>query len=198
MPRPTSESNIITIALKRRLSDTHIVQKEYVRPDMVNAALHTLKKINPLYKDVKINESWNTVSELDNPELWKAVSIPQTDEYNDIQIDSTANVAHLTNEHSDLPGHDYEATTLDSEDEVDADNPENVVQDEKMKKSVITNTCIQALTGPNVKTNQIINLAPGEGQRPIALSKEPHWEALAFLDSFLQKQTPTILKGQLS
>ena len=36
------------------------------------------------------------------------------------------------------------------------------------------------MSGPEIKTNQILNLAPGEGGTPLSVTKEPHWESMAF------------------
>lgn len=69
LPRPALESQIVAVALKRRLSDTQIVQKQYIRPDKVNTALATLKHINPYYAIVKTNSSWLGKIEQDHPDL---------------------------------------------------------------------------------------------------------------------------------
>ena len=35
LPHPSNESQIITLALKRRLTDKHCVQKQFIRPNIV-------------------------------------------------------------------------------------------------------------------------------------------------------------------
>ena len=34
--------------------------------------------------------------------------------------------------------------------------------------------------GPNISPNEIVNIAPGEGQIPVSFTSEPNWKALAF------------------
>ena len=34
--------------------------------------------------------------------------------------------------------------------------------------------------GPNISPNEIVNIAPGEGEIPVSFTSEPNWEALAF------------------
>ena len=74
LPRQTSESQIIALSFKRRLSDKYSVTKQHIRPYNVNEALVYLKENNPFYNDVITNSQWTYNSELENPELWKAAT----------------------------------------------------------------------------------------------------------------------------
>ncbi|XP_062618879.1 uncharacterized protein LOC134280486 [Saccostrea cucullata] len=58
LPRTSAESQIITLALKRRLSDKHAVHKQCIRPQHIIRALQYLKANSPYYKDIDINEYW--------------------------------------------------------------------------------------------------------------------------------------------
>ena len=40
-------------------------------------------------------------------------------------------------------------------------------------------TVMYNIDGPNISPNEIVNIAPGEGQIPVSFSLEPNWEALA-------------------
>jgi hypothetical protein len=46
-----------------------------------------------------------------------------------------------------------------------------------------TNTCLKT-NNPVIQSQDIINIAPGEGQMPTGISKEKHWEAMAFPTPF--------------
>ena len=74
LPRPTSHSQIITLALKRRLSDKHPFHEQFIRPQNVNAALNYLKRNSPFYTNVTVNEAWETFSAQHNPEFWTCIT----------------------------------------------------------------------------------------------------------------------------
>ena len=73
-----------------------------------------------------------------------------------------------------------EEVDIDSEDEVENDNPENIKEELILRKSLNTSTCLYPKEGPSIKTNEILNIAPGEGQVPTHIFYEKDWEALAF------------------
>ena len=73
LPRPSSESQIIALGLKRRLNDNHCVIKQFIRPVLVNKAIDYLKMHNERYSNVIINDKWETQSKLDNPYFWDTV-----------------------------------------------------------------------------------------------------------------------------
>ncbi|KAK6181801.1 hypothetical protein SNE40_009585 [Patella caerulea] len=73
LPRATSNSQIITLALKRRLSNKHAVHKQCIRPQYVNNAIKYLKTHSPLYSDVTIKESWESDSARSNGYFWTSV-----------------------------------------------------------------------------------------------------------------------------
>ena len=52
-PRCCNVEYLISLALKRRLTDKSAVNKQQVRPAAVNTALEKLIVINPFYKDIK-------------------------------------------------------------------------------------------------------------------------------------------------
>ena len=49
----------------------------------VNAALDKLIEINPLYKKVKIDRTWETVSEETDPETWNLLTNPDAEPMSD-------------------------------------------------------------------------------------------------------------------
>ena len=52
--RPCDDEYLISLALKCRLSDTSFVNKQNIRPALVNKALEKLVEIDPFYKNVRI------------------------------------------------------------------------------------------------------------------------------------------------
>jgi hypothetical protein len=74
LPRLPSETQIVPMKLKRRLSYKGHYMYEYVRPARVMAALEWLKENNPLYSTIEINSDWQEDSARDDTELWQAFS----------------------------------------------------------------------------------------------------------------------------
>ena len=55
LPRPFDEEYLISLALKRRLTDKSVANKQQIRPVLVITALQKLTKINPFYSNITIN-----------------------------------------------------------------------------------------------------------------------------------------------
>lgn len=186
LPRPAHESQIITLALKRRLSDKHSIVKQYIRPEYVTNALAVLKQIHPMYKEVEVRHDWLDISLQQDPDFLKAFVQSETCE-SDVQSETCEPDESNTNtleKQNVVNSSERDNNCVDSEDEVDEDNPQSVVTDLQYRQSVNDLTCIQPVSGPEVKTNEILNLAPGEGGIPISMTKEPHWESMAFPQLF--------------
>ena len=58
LPRMPSEASMIPLKLKRKLRYKGHYMYDYVRPDKVMTALKWLKKNNPMYSNIDINDSW--------------------------------------------------------------------------------------------------------------------------------------------
>lgn len=68
----------------------------------------------------------------------------------------------------------------DSEDKVGDDLSPEYHQQLKQRRSLNATTCRYTTFGPDINTDDIINIASGEGNHPVSLSSEPNWEAMAF------------------
>ena len=188
LPRQTSESQIVALSLKRRLSDKHSVSKQYIRPQYINNALSYLQRHNPHYKDIVTNQNWTSTNETENPELWNAVKEPSDAlamGTNGSGINSSQEkrneISNGTRAKSPAPNQaDDTGSVLDSEDEVEEDNPEIVRTELELRRTINSSTCLYPKEGPTVTTNEILHLAPGEGQRPTSIYHEKNWEAMAF------------------
>ena len=87
LPRACDDNVIISLNLKRRLSDSHFVNRQNIRPALVNKALDKLKEVNPLYKDVRIDETWESVSKENDPSLWNMLT-NENAENDELETDS--------------------------------------------------------------------------------------------------------------
>ena len=171
LPRNTTDAQIIALTLKRRLSDKSSVSKEYIRPHIVNGAFTCLKTINSHYFEIAINETWSDASASYDQELLKSTcadSMETESTSKEIESQSSTSPEELTE------------TITDSEDEVEKDAPENVIEDLNLKRTLNSVTCLYPEQGPTVSNNKILNLAPAEGQIPTSVFYEKNWETLAF------------------
>ena len=79
LPRLPSESELVPLKLKRKLSYKGHYLYDFVRPDKVIGALRWLKDNNPLYKDVAINDNWVQDSLANNSDLFTGLTEESTD-----------------------------------------------------------------------------------------------------------------------
>ena len=86
--------------------DKHSFHKQFILSQIVNNALIYLKNNNSFYSDTEFNAQWETISEGQSKELWSATTNNSENSANDSQ----------------------EETIVDSEDEIDNDNPPEVVE----------------------------------------------------------------------
>ena len=120
LARPFDENCVIALALKRRLSDRSYYCKQNIWPAKVNKALEKLREINPFYRTVKVDNSWENISQESDSELW------------DI----------LTNENAK---HD-KADIVDSDKEIEGDD--SAVQKEQRESVFHVQRCYMILMGP--------------------------------------------------
>ena len=88
LPRSTNNGHIISLALKRRLTDKSSFSKQHIRPAAVNQALQKLKEINHFYKDVVISDNWEDVSNETDPELWNRLTDVDNHDSNNSESDT--------------------------------------------------------------------------------------------------------------
>ena len=153
LPRSCDEEYLISLALKRRLTDKSAVNKQHIRPAAVNRALKKLTEINPFYEDVTVDTAWEDLSEQSDPELWRL----------------------LTDENTTSSKNDDQT---DSDDNIEGNN--HLKEKERKMSSVPYPTVMHNIDGPNISPSEIVNIAPGEGQIPVSFTSEPDWEALSF------------------
>ena len=74
LPRLPDTTEVLPLKLKRKLSYKGHYIHEYIRPKRVMEALQWLKHNNPLYKDITISIDWEDEWEVDDPDLWTAMT----------------------------------------------------------------------------------------------------------------------------
>ena len=80
---------MIYLALKCWLTNKSVVNKQQIRPALVNAAFQKLAQIRPFYSDITIHNEWEDLSEQSDPVLWKPLTDKKAQESNNInQLDS--------------------------------------------------------------------------------------------------------------
>ena len=178
LPRSTSESQTIALSLKRRLTDEHSVTKQFISPQNVNNAFKYLKQLNPHYKDVLTNNNWAEISIQEDPEFWNIISKDLTSK----EI-NTHNEKGTTSDLicEETLGKSLETESIiDSDDEIEDENPPHIRLENSLKRTINTATCLYPKEGPNINTNELLHIAPGEGKKPTNIYYEKNWEAMAF------------------
>ena len=74
LPRLPEDAQIVALKLKRKLIYKGHYMYDHVRPHKVMAALQWLKLNNPKYKDIIVNDDWDTVWTEEDAELWQALT----------------------------------------------------------------------------------------------------------------------------
>ena len=91
LPRHPDDSNIVAVQLKRKLEMKNSHLEEYIRPKTLVKALETLKKINPFYQDISIDEDFFIREENldDEDELESQKTTTQNQECNKTPVDGS-------------------------------------------------------------------------------------------------------------
>ena len=153
LKRSCYEEHLISVALKRRLTDKSVVNKQQICPASVNIALQKLTKINPFYSNITIDNEWEDSSKQSDLVLGKLL----TDK----------NVSDSNNRNQKDSDEDIESNDKFKERELkDSSSP--------------LPTVMYNVDGPNISPTEIVNIVYGEGQIPVSFTSETNWEALAF------------------
>ena len=167
LPRETHDAQLVALNLKRRMSDKNAYCKEFIRPQLVNDALRHLISVNTHYSNINYKNKWTENSEQHDEVLWKAVHSDNQHEEPESEDDSS------DKEHSDTE-------IIYSDQEIEKDLPQSVVEDLSTNRSLNSSTCLYPDQGPIVRSNRVLNLAPAEGQIPTSVFFLQFWETLAF------------------
>ena len=144
---------MVSLALKCRLTDKSVVNKQQIRPVLVNTALQKLAQINPFYNSITIHNEWEDLSEQSDLVLWKLLTDKNVQEFNNID-------------------------QMDSDDDIEGND--KFKERELKESSSHFPTVMYNVDGPNISPNEIVNIVPREGQIPVSFTSEPNWEAFTF------------------
>ena len=134
-----------------------MVNKQQICLALVNTALQKLAQINPFYSNITIHNEWEDLSEQSDLVLWKLLTDKNVQESNNID-------------------------QMDSDDDIEGSD--KFKERELKESSSHFPTVMYNVDGPNISPNEIVNIAPGEGQIPVSFTLEPNREALAFLKDY--------------
>ena len=193
LPRNLSDIETVPVKLKRRLQYKRVEFVENIRPNKILKAVVWLKNNSPLYQnaDIQINQQWlQNQNNQDNGQMMAYVQPASTQDNDNVDIINTDTTNNLDNpiastssanndttiSNTDIPA---ENNHDDANDDDDDDRFSEIDDTERTTANMDT-----LLDDPEPKT---YTYAPGEGQRPIGLYKDPDAEYLAF---------PTIYCGQ--
>ena len=84
LPRLCDEEYLISLPLKRWLTDKSAINKQQIRTALVNTALQKLAQINPFCINVTINNEWEDLSEQSDLVLRKLLTDKNPQEFNNI------------------------------------------------------------------------------------------------------------------
>ena len=162
LPRLPSDTYTIKMQLKRRLAYKHATLSENIRPVRVIQIAQWLIHTGELYKqeNIKINAQW--LEEFENSHIHENIGTENTSESDDSDL-------HL------------EGNNLNED-----NSRENGVEvDDSQLIAGVTDTM---LTSPNFMDNseceRVLNVAPGEGNKPLSIFKDKYCEELAYPNIF--------------
>ncbi|KAI2666920.1 ATP-dependent DNA helicase PIF1 [Labeo rohita] len=166
LPRPRSESQLLTVKLKRRLCYQGHYQFQTLNMHKVLSALRKLKEIHSEYKDIFINAALSE-EEMFNEHEQSTDDISAPDEEMDIESSSQ-------NENT-------EEQSNENEHNDSSDDPENTA--EEQSRGLALDTCLQ----PPDLGQQLLSyddgifcIAPAAKNSPVSIFKIPNLESLAF------------------
>ena len=180
LPRFPNDTNTIKVNLKRRLQYRSSALSLNVRPSKVAETAEWLVNNGNLYKDegITFNDTWledNSNSQM----LFDDSDNDQTSEGSENVVDCNAESLNC----------DTECKTQQSS--ACDDDDEHWSEDEAEIPAGITDTM---LTSPDFVTDNerqhILNVAPGEGNRPMSIFRDKYSEELAYPGIFLGQKRP--------
>ncbi|XP_077065633.1 uncharacterized protein LOC143718457 [Siphateles boraxobius] len=163
LPRPRSESQLLTVKLKRRLCYQGHYQFQTLNMQKVLSALRKLKDVHSEYKDIFIN------AELSEEEMFN-------------EHEQCANDISASDEEMDIASRQIENTEEQSNDNEHNDANDDTNAEEQLR-GLALDTCLQPPDlGHQLLSydNGIFCIAPAERNTPVNTFKIPKLESMAF------------------
>ena len=180
LPHVPSSTSCITVKLKRKLEYRGHVILQSVRPWKIMEALEHLKlhQNNPHYKDIVINENWQDESFTDDPQLWEALTANNTSDNGTIHL--VPSTTENSEEDEETTNDTTERTNTSNEnDNSDDEDDSNEVEDRSEITGLPYDSCLQP-KDLSADKDFLLNLAPGEGKKPVGMFTDKNSEEMAF------------------
>ena len=176
LPRMSSEIQFHPMKLKKRMIYKSNYMYNFIRKDVVIAAIKWLKENNKLYEEVEVNDEW-------------------ADEWLNSEFSSFLNNDEIENDNENDPDAELEHGTLEQENNEEKNtsiNANNLRDHRELMEDCTATENSLLLTGrPRANVLQLENLeneiytcAPGENNTPRYMLLDDKFEVLAFPDMF--------------
>ncbi|CAM4570259.1 unnamed protein product [Leuciscus chuanchicus] len=181
LPRPRSESQLLTVKLKRRLCYQGHYQFQTLNMQKVLSALRKLKDIHSEYKDIVINAELSE-EEMFNEHEECAIDITAPDEEMFNEHEECANDINAPDEEMDIENSRQSENTEEQSNENEHDANDDTTAEEQ-SRGLALDTCLQPpdLGQQLLSYNDgIFCIAPAERNTPVNTFKIPKLESMAF------------------
>ena len=186
LPRPSEQSGVILLKLKRKLKYSGHQYCEAVRPEFLHRALEFLKENNELYQNVEIcmqnleEHPLQTINSNDSVEKKERTETETGNIINESNVCNSEPVQkQISEEEEEIDDPQNEFRVLVSETCLESYVPDYPVEVTGYTEEIPTTSndnsqCIQ-LAG-----NEVCSIAPGEGKHPVHFMQDKYCEELAF------------------
>ncbi|XP_049319463.1 uncharacterized protein LOC125780983 [Astyanax mexicanus] len=166
LPRANMQGSMLCVKLKRKLTYKGHYEYKYVNTEHVKRALQYLKKNNPYYANINYNENWlnefeeSSQQNINENEIYSSLS-----NHSCVDTEEADNV-NFTADHTEQPHIKSDETLHD-----------------RQTHGMFMDTCLQPVDlGQEIldQYDNILNIAPAEGNNPIRLLSDKSNEAKSF------------------
>ncbi|XP_074546718.1 uncharacterized protein LOC141805519 isoform X3 [Halichoeres trimaculatus] len=184
LPRSTMEGSLVQVKLKRKLTYKGYYEYQFVDTLRVRQALEYLKRTNALYADIEFNEDWvNEFCRIEDEEREEAESSED-----EAVVDQDI-VGQGVVEHGGVSAQGADQVRAQAEFvEGDVEEASDIIQDEmlhdRQQHCMFQDTCLMPVDLGQEALDQyfedIVNIAPAEGNCPVKMLSDQTNEAKCF------------------
>jgi len=183
LPQPMNKIGLIPLKLKRKLEYKGHVYFQYIRPKLVKNALKWLKINNTLYSTIKTNDNWENDYEQMEPNVWNSLShknVPNTQTNSDNERETNSDIER----ESDRIQRNLKNNNNNPDVEPDSEESQTENSLEDKLSGLKYATCLQPIIPQYGDSNEILSVAPGEGNFPLDAMLDQNSEVLAYPQKF--------------
>ncbi|XP_049339759.1 uncharacterized protein LOC125804686 [Astyanax mexicanus] len=185
LPRANVEGSLLRVKLKRKLTYKGHYEYKYVNTEHVKRALQYLKQNNPYYADINYNENW--LNEFEEESLENMNENNDSSLSNNVQIDteqSSETQCYIVDNELNQQLPTLETNNGFSVEETEQPHIEcDETLHDRQTHGMFMDTCLQPVDlGQEIldQYDNILNIAPAEGNNPIRLLSDKSNEAKSF------------------